>query len=103
MRKAGTEIHIAPNMPRDWARMQDLMSPPSAIENAAPISGRKAQLESFSVFVKSKPLLAQPPLWPEATTFAYVTSGPKAVLKCDTKLPRDPKAMIANRNSVPTE
>ena len=34
--------------------MPDLISPPIAIENAAPIKGRNAQLEAFSVSPRLK-------------------------------------------------
>ena len=40
---------IAPNIPRDCPFIPDLISPPMAIENAAPIKGRKAQFDAFSV------------------------------------------------------
>jgi len=42
-------------MPQVCDFSTDLISPPMAIEKAAPISGRKAQLETSSVCFQSKP------------------------------------------------
>ena len=66
-----TDPAMAPNMPQVWARSTDLISPPMAMENAEPMSGRNGQLETSHVWTQSvepSQPVPQPFSRPEAIT-----------------------------------
>ena len=59
---------MAPRIPRDCPFVTCLISPPIEIEKAAPISGRKAQLESKTVWPTLDEALVHPAFWAAAIT-----------------------------------
>ena len=69
---------IAPSMPKVCERSTDLISPPMAIENAAPTRGRNGQFDTSHVCVPSQlPSQAQPFSRPDAMIAWYGLSTPR--------------------------
>ena len=69
---------IAPSMPKVWERSTDLISPPIAIENAAPTRGRNGQFDTSHVCVPSQlPSHAQPFSRPDTMIAWYGLSTPR--------------------------